>query len=78
VRERSWLPELRVGSNDDMLFDHSGVDLARPCAGNFLIMAKKRPGDAQKIALHIEIVGALRLPRRLSIVRRVVFILGRG
>src|SRR5262249_12891950 len=60
VCERTGLAQLRIRTNGDVLVDQAGVECDLRCssARNFLIMTEKRAGDAQQVALHVELVGA--------------------
>jgi hypothetical protein len=61
------LSKLRIGSNGDVLFDHSRVefDLRGSLSGGLLVVTEKRTSDAQQVALHVELV------RAVSVVRSV-------
>ena len=58
VCQRARLSELRIGTNDDILFRHSPVELdllgvsRRPLG----VVAEQRAGDAQQRVLHVEFV----------------------
>ena len=68
VRERTRLPEPRVGTDDDIFVGHSPIefDLLRARRRAFGIMAKKGAGNAQKRVLHVELVARLRRLRRVE------------
>jgi len=61
VRQRSGLPELRIGTDADVLLENTRIELNLGRSGrrDFLIVAKQRARDAQQIALHVELVAAL-------------------
>src|ERR1700730_13820337 len=61
VCERTWLTEARIGTDRNTLFIHTLVQLdltyARRCA--FGVVTKQSAGDAQQVALHINLVRML-------------------
>ena len=69
VRQRAWLPELRIGADDDILFRHSPVefDLLGMRGRALGVMAEQRAGNAQQRVFHVELVADnCRLGRRAA------------
>ena len=61
VRERAWLPQLRVGPNDNILLRYSPVkfDLVGACRRPFCVVTKQRASDAQERVFHVELFAAV-------------------